>query len=227
MSDYDFLLAEDKALRQLLQGMTVQDQKADGDMVDRQVGVWFGQPDQELRAQIYPYVTIDLIDITKDAERETRGKVSPDYLTPPALDEGMGWEINTPIPVSLMYQITTYARHPRHDREIVAQLMYSKLPLRFGTLVVETGRTDEDGVPVKTYRRLDVVNVSKRDTTESAKRLFVNAVTINVSSEIAQGTLKELYKVTQINMDTLDVSLRGGEGRNARFTPVDSFTITE
>lgn len=227
MSDTSFLLAEDKALRLLLQGMTVSDQKADGDMVERQVGVWFGQPDQELRAQIYPYVTIDMIDVSRDPERETRGKVAPDYLTPASLPSDKGWEIDTPIPVSLTYQITTYARHPRHDREIVAQLLYTKLPFRFGNLTVDTGRVDENNVPVQTYRRLDVINVSKRDTTESAKRLFVNAVTVNVSSEIAQSTFTSLYKATQINMDILDLEYRGGVGRDARFTSVDPFTITE
>jgi hypothetical protein len=227
MADTNFLLAEDKALRQLLQGMTVTDQKADGTDTPRQVGVWFGQPDQELRQQAYPYVTIDMIDVIKDSERETRGLVAPDYLTPEGLVEGKGWEIHTPIPVIISYQITTYARHPRHDRELINQVVYSRLPFRFGTLTVETGRVDEDNVPVKTYRRLDVVNVSKRDVTESAKRLFVNAITVNVSSEIVQDTIAELYKVTQINMDTLDVTLQGGLGRNAQFTSVDPFTITE
>ena len=225
MADTDFLLAEDKALRLLLQGITVTDQKADGSDAPRQVGVWYGQPDQEIRAQIYPYITIDMIDVIKDSERETRGLVAPDYLTPAALPDGKGWEIHTPIPVNISYQLTTYARHPRHDREIITQLLYSKLPFRFGTLTVETGRVDADNVPVKTYRRLDVINVSKRDVTESAKRLFVNAITVTVSSEIAQDTITELYKVTQINMDTLDASLQGGIGRDAHFTSVEPFTI--
>jgi hypothetical protein len=226
MSDIDFLLAEDKALRTLLQGVTVSDQKADGSMTPRQVGVWFGQPDQELRSQSYPYITIDMIDINKDAERETRGLVAPDYMTPEALVEGMGWEVHTPIPVSISYQITTYARHPRHDRELITQLLYTKLPFRFGNLTVETGRVDADDVPVKTYRRLDVVNVSKRDVTESAKRLFVNAITVNVSSEISQDIINQLYKVTQINMDTLDATYYRANGRVEPFTSADPFTIT-
>ena len=43
-----FLLDEDEAIRDLLLGMTVTDQKAN---TTRNVGVWFGQPDQELRDQ--------------------------------------------------------------------------------------------------------------------------------------------------------------------------------
>lgn len=218
-SDLDFLLAEDKALRTLLQGMTVSDQKADGSMTPRQVGVWFGQPDQELRNQNYPYITIDMIDINKDGERETRGMVAPEYLTPDDLGINEGWEIHTPIPVSISYQITTYCRHPRHDRELITQILYSKLPFRFGTLTVDTGKVDENNVPVKTYRRLDVVNVAKRDVTESAKRLFVNAVTVNVSSEISQFTLNKLQQVTEIHMDTLDTTVQ----RNLGMVSVDSF----
>ena len=128
-----FLLSEDKALRILLQGMTVHDQQADGTDAPRQVGVWFGQPDQEVRGQSYPYVTIDMIDITKDASREMRGIVNPDYLKPDNL-EADTYEVDIPIPVNIDYQITTYSRHPRHDREIISQLLYSKMPLRMGNL---------------------------------------------------------------------------------------------
>jgi small subunit ribosomal protein S21 len=34
--------------------------------------VWFGQPDQELRDQAYPYITIDMIDIGEDVNRAMR-----------------------------------------------------------------------------------------------------------------------------------------------------------
>lgn len=226
MSDYGFLLAEDKALRQLLEGMTVQDQRADGDMVDRQVGIWYGQPDQEIRAQVYPYITINMIDVIKDSERETRGLIAPDYLSPDSISNNQGWEIHTPIPVSIDYQITVYARHPRHDRQIMSQLLHERLPFRFGTLTVETGNVDVDNIPVKTYRRLDVINVSKRDTTESAKRLFVNAITVRVSSEIVQSTLRTLYKVLEVRMDALNGE-DAGNPRDPSFIGIDPFTISD
>jgi hypothetical protein len=182
-----FLLSEDKSLREKLQGMTVQDQRATGDGKPRSVGVWFGQPDQEIRDQSYPYITIDMIDVQRDQSREMRGLVSPDYL------EGSGSDtiIDMPIPVTIDYQVTSYARHPRHDREIITQLLHTKFPIRFGYLELDDG----------TRRRLDVMDVSKRDVTEQAKRLFVNAITVRVSSEVVLGTLKTLEQVSAINLN--------------------------
>ena len=185
-----FLLSEDKALRLWLQELTVNDQKADGVDVPRQVGVWFGQPDQELRTQNYPYITIDMIDVQRDPAREMRGYVQTEYLAPEGIDpETSGWQIELPIPVSIDYQITTYARHPRHDRELLSQLLHQRLVFRFGQLNIEDG----------TNRRLEVMDVSKRDVTEQAKRLFVNAITVRVSSEIVQATIQELYKAQRVS----------------------------
>lgn len=191
-------LAEDEALRDLLKGMTVNDQRSTGEGVARPVGVWFGIPDQELRDQVYPYITIDMIDIAEARERAMRGKVAPEYLTP-TLSANKGWEIDMPIPINIDYQVTTYSRNPRHDRQILTQLLYSKLPFRFGTLQTN------DGI----VRRLDVLDVAKRDTIEQSKRLFMNAITVRVSSEIAQAAFKELYKVQEINLSGPSLSTRG------------------
>lgn len=186
-----FLLSEDRGLRERLQGITVTDQKAEGGEQSRQVGVWFGQPDQELRVQAYPYITIDMIDISIDSSREHRGKTNADYLKPEGLTENQDFEINIPIPVNIDYQVTTFARHPRHDREMLANLLDGKLALRFGIIELEDG----------TVRRLDVLGVAKRDMVEAGKRLFMNAITVRISSEIAQGTLKTLQKVQEVQFD--------------------------
>ena len=215
-----FLLAEDEALRNLLKGMTVTDQKADG---TRSVGVWFGQPDQEIRAQSYPYITIDMIDIAEDYQRAMRGRVKPVYVSNPSTIDGEtaydletnNWDINYPIPVSIDYQITTYARQPRHDREILAQLLYTKIPLRFG--VLETGPNTSAG----TTRRLDVLDVSKRDVTEQGKRLFVNAITVRVSSEIAPELYNKFYKVLELNVTGTTGSQTLGR---SQFTAIESYT---
>ena len=59
----------------------------------RKVGVWFGQPDQEIRAQSYPYITIDMVDISEDFSRAMRGKVKPAYLTnPTVIGESTAWD---------------------------------------------------------------------------------------------------------------------------------------
>lgn len=220
-----FLLDEDDALKNLLKGMVVTDQKsATENGPTRKVDVWFGQPDQELREQKYPYITIDMIDIAEDFSRAHRGKVKPVYYDDPGTGpdgsssydpETQSWHIDYPVPVNIDYQITTYSRQPRHDRQILAQLLYEKIPLRFA--VLNTGPNTEKG----TTRRLDVLDISKRDITESGKRLFVNAITVRVSSEIAPVTFNKMYKALQLDV----YGTTGSEviGRNP-FTPI-SFTL--
>ena len=216
-----FLFSEDKALREKMQGMLVYDQKATGDDVPRQVGVWFGQPDQEIRAQQYPYVTIDMIDISRDPAREMRGKTNAAYLESRLSAnfdaETQGWETDLPIPVNIDYQITTYARQPRHDRMLVAQLMAEKLPIRSGILELDDG----------TVRRLDVMDVAKRDITENQKRLFVNAVTVRVSSEVVQGALTEFQKTATVNITAPIGANAGGRFGDPTFIGVETITITE
>ena len=221
-----FLLSEDEAIRNLLKGLVVTDQKATGTDTPRNVGVWFGQPDQELTAQKYPYITIDMIDIAEDFARSMRGRVKPVYISNPATIDGtaefdpetQNWDINFPIPVNIDYQITTYARQPRHDRELLAQLLYTRLPLRFGTL--DTGANNATG----TTRRLDMLDVSKRDVTEQGKRLFVNAFTVRVSSEIAPETYNKMYKALQLNVTGPSGSGSQVIGRES-FAPI-SFNIS-
>lgn len=225
-----FLLSEDKALRERLQGMVVHDQKADGGETPRQVGVWFGQPDQELRTQSYPYITIDMIDINKDPQREMRGITNVDYLKPDWIDdETQDYQVSLPIPVNIDYQVTTYSRHPRHDREILAQILGGKfLPFRFGTLeVIEKSVTTGEVITNRTtMRRLDVLDVSKRDVTEQAKRLFVNAVTVRVSSEISQGDYRTLYKVLEIDIHNPTAERALGTPRAQYFNGIGEHTIT-
>ena len=211
MSLGPLFLSEDKALRELLKGITVLDQRANDEGTPRPVGVWFGMPDQEVRDQSYPYITIDMIDISEDRARAMRGFIDPEYLKPANLPANKGWEVSMPIPINIDYQITTYARQPRHDRQILSELLFTRLPLRFGYL------SPED----TTVRRLDVLDVSKRDTVEQAKRLFINAITVRVSSEMPLTQYKELYKVQEINLSGPQPTPRG------EFAGPGSFTISE
>jgi hypothetical protein len=217
-----FLLDEDEALRNLLKNMYVTDQKSTtNNVATRSVGVWFGQPDQEIRSQSYPYITIDMIDISEDIPRAMRGRVKPVYLPDPTGEydsETQNWDINWPIPVNIDYQITTYARQPRHDRELLSQLLYTKIPLRFA--VLNTGPNTIAG----TTRRLDVLDISKRDITEQGKRLFVNAITVRVSSEIAPETYNQVYKALQVNVTGTTGSQVLGR---SDYTAIDSFTVEQ
>ena len=221
-----FLLDEDEALRNLFKDMVVTDQKSvTEDGPQRKVGVWFGQPDQEIRNQSYPYITIDMIDIAEAFDRAHRGKVNPGYYEDPdSITTGVSWDtdlhgkdMDFPVPVNIDYQITTYARQPRHDRQILAQLLYTKIPLRFAVLNV--GPNTQFG----TTRRLDVLDISKRDITEQGKRLFVNAITVRVSSEIAPSTFNKLYKAQELNVTGTTGSQVIGRGQ---FTALEPITIT-
>lgn len=205
-------LTEDKGLRDLLKGMVVTDQKGNSEASTRPVGVWFGMPDQELREQNYPYMTIDMIDVNEDRARSHRGFADQSYLVPETLPTGMGGKIDYPVPINIDYQITTYARNPRHDRQILSDLLFTRLPLRFGTLVP----TDDN-----TIRRLDILDVAKRDTVEASKRLFINAITVRVSSEIPQTLYKELYKVQKAIITGPPLAIRGED-----YAGLETITIT-
>jgi len=204
-------IVEDEALKTLLKGMTVTDQRSNNEGVARPVGVWFGMPDQELRDQAYPYITIDMIDVMEDRQRAMRGQIDGyDYLKPANLPASKGYKVSYPIPINIDYQITTYARNPRHDRQILSDLLYTRLPLRFGALSTNDG----------TVRRLDVLDVAKRDTVEQAKRLFSNAITVRISSEMPLLQYRELYKVQKVITSGPTATPRG------RFVGVDTFTTT-
>lgn len=223
-----FLISEDEALRNKLLGITVTDQKANGDSQPREVGVWFGQPDQEIRAQNYPYITINLIDVERDPSREMRGITDDEYLKPANFNNAKGFGIDIPIPVNLDYQITTFSRHPRHDRMVLGQLLSVKLPIRAGVLEVLEATKTAGGNTTNTFtaRRLDVLSVAKRDATEQAKRLFMNVITVRVSSEIAPTTYNTLSKVTSVKIDQLTTLNAGGRRRAPRFESIGPDTIT-
>lgn len=201
-----FILSEELALRNWLIGLKVHDQKSDSTNQGRPVRVYFGQPDQEITDQLYPYMVIDMIDIQRDIPREMRGMVKPEYLEPPTEmiqpDDSVipydpelhDWKIHLPIPVAIDYQITTFSRQPKHDRSLLSQLLSTKLPFRFGQLSLDDG----------TIRRLEVMDVSKRDVTEQSKRLFVNVFTIRISSEIVEAQIESLYKAQVIDITTLE-----------------------
>jgi hypothetical protein len=177
-----FILNEDKAIKALLSGIVV----SDGGNEARPVGVWFGQPDTQIRQQSFPYITIDLVGVSEALERVHTG-FGPLSYTPEGVDPEFDFETYKPIAVNLDYQITTYSRQPRHDRQIMASLFGpSRLPLRFGLLAIP-----EDN----TVRRLDMIGFSKRDTTEGDKRLFSNVYMVQVSSEILREDLVQMYKV--------------------------------
>lgn len=183
-----FILNEDKALRDWLTDIYVSDDKN----ANRKVGVWFGQPDVEVTNQSYPYITIDLIDAREATERAHRGIIDlwyvPDGADAPEV--GKGYVTDYPIAYNLDYQITTYARQPRHDRAIMRALLQDKFGGRMHTLYIP-----EDD----TQRSMFLISSQKRDSTEDKRRLFSNAYTVRVFSELLPADIQKLSQVSTIN----------------------------
>jgi hypothetical protein len=188
-----FILDEDKALRDLMKGITV----SDHENPSRSVEAWFGHPDQELREQKYPYITVDLVEIQEGLDRVHRGDLyfdndPPEWWGYPELSNPeFKWLTEMPTPVDLYYQVATWARNPRHDREILRSLiMGGRTSLRAGVLQTSDGF----------YRRVDFLGHVKRDREESGKRLFNNVFRLRVSSEVPFGVVQEFQRVESVHI---------------------------
>ena len=180
-----FIVAEDLALKSLLQGMVVGDEKT----AERPVKVWFGYPDVEVRAQEFPFITIDLIDVVPASDRQTSGKMSdPDYRGTVAPEAGITYVFDIPVAYDLVYQVTTYARNPRHDRALLYQ-MFNKFPSKFGKLGVPNQIGTEIG-----YRSMFVDGFVKRDAVDGEtgnRRTLRNVYTVRVVSEMTPAVAGE------------------------------------
>jgi hypothetical protein len=177
MSD-PFILAEDRAIKELISGLTVSDEKSP----TRQVQVWYGYPDVESRDQTYPFITIDLVDVSPANDRQHYGYISDsDYrgtVTPIA---GQDYVYQVPVAYDLMYQLTTYSRHPRHDRSLIFQLL-NKFPSKYSYLLVP----NQLGTDF-TSRTVFFDGFVKRDMIETDsgnRRVLRNVFTLRVASEM-------------------------------------------
>jgi len=213
-----FLLDEDRALRDRMKGIVVSDHANS----ERNVEAWFGHPDLELREQKYPYITVDLLEIQEGSDRVHRGDL---YLQPGPPPHGVPewwgfgeippnhvWLGEMTTPVDLIYQVGTWARNPRHDRQILrACLTQGKTNLRGGVIATADGYT----------RRLDFLGHIKRDREEGGKRLFNNIFRLRMSSEVPYGALQSYRTVDEVHI---------GVRTNAedwRGNVLDSVVITE
>jgi hypothetical protein len=209
-----FLLDEDRALRDLMKGIVV----SDNENQTRNVEAWFGHPDQELREQKYPYITVDLIEITEGLDRVHRGDLwldnDPlDWWGYPELPENHKWRTEMTTPVDLHYQIGTWSRNPRHDREILRScILGGRTSLRAG--VVRTA----DGY----IRRLDYLGHTKRDREEGGKRLFNNIFRMRMSSEVPFGVVENFRQTESVH---INIRTRADEWRGEE--ALDSVVVTE
>jgi hypothetical protein len=200
---YPFVLAEDSALKTHLNGITVSDDKSNS----RPVKVWYGFPDVEVRDQSFPYITIDLIDILPANERQTYGFITDtDNLGTVTPDANYVYTNQIPVAYDLIYQITSFSRHPRHDRSIIYQLM-TKFPSKYSRLKVYT----PDGTGF-TIRSMFVDGFVKRDTVEGEtgnRRLLRNVYTVRVVSQmtpdVANAVATKRVSTVQVNNTTSSI----------------------
>ena len=145
-----FLLAEDAALKNRFAGMTVPDAKhPEG----APVLVHFRYPDSAGVTELkMPAVLIDMIGLMRAPDRESRADKPEMFYFPSEqataladFTQQAAITNDLPIPVDIIYQISTVCRSPQQSRYITGQLMGSRLPIRDGWCWVP-----EDG----TWRRL-------------------------------------------------------------------------
>lgn len=211
-----WLLDEDRALRDLMKGIVV----SDGADSERNVEAWFGHPDLELREQKYPYITVDLLEINEGLDRVHRGNLYFDNdppawwgKTPLGPGSQFRWVGEMTTPVDLIYQVGTWARNPRHDRQILTQCITGgRTPLRAGMV-----RTADGFV-----RRLDFLGHTKRDREEGGKRLFNNIFRMRMSSEVPFSEIERYQRVSavRINLRTVAEEFRGDN-------IIETITVTE
>lgn len=168
----DFLFAEDEALKNYLKGMTVSDDKN----AHRDVGVWFAMPDMEVRDQRFPFFVLELIGINEARDREVRGLLSmtndPGATT--AYASGTTRWAEEPVPYNLLYQAAAYSRHPRHNRQIIRQMLTNRVPGRLvGLPIVGDG----------SKRHMELLSWASRDVVENGRKLWQTVFTIQVTSE--------------------------------------------
>ena len=190
-----FILAEDAALKSYLSGLTVSDEKSN----PRSVGVWFGYPDVEIRSQNFPFITIELMDIRQSFERAHSGYYyDSDNQGTVVTSTNSLYGYEYPVPYDLVYQITSYSRHPRHDRALAFQLM-NKFPGFRGFLPVP----NEIGTSTA-YRHMFLGDFTKLDRAEGEngnKRLLRNIYTVTVMSEMSptQASAVNITQFVSIN----------------------------
>ena len=198
-----FIVAEDLALKTHLAGVTVSDEKS----ASRPVKVWFGYPDVEVRSQEFPFITVDLVDIVPANDRQHQGRFTDnDYRGTIAPVTGIVYSYETPVAYDLIYQVTSYTRHPRHDRAVLYQLM-NKFPSKYGKLAVPNELGTQTG-----YRSMFLDGFVKRDAVEGEtgnRRLLRNVWTLRVISEmtpaVASAVSAKIVLTVELNTTTTNI----------------------
>lgn len=219
MTNPGFLLAEDAAIKNRFSGLTVADDRNGS----RPVQVFFRYPDGETE-RLYPFITIEMIDMTHALERQhsevtlyasTSSSASAQFTGPNAMDywpsehhdftqyAGAGYSgarANEFVPIDLLYQVSTFTRSALHDRQLTAQIMRFRTPLRWGSITIP-----EDD----TVRRFDLLDWTTADLLDPEagyrKRIFRKVYTLRMSAELPSTDLLLLKRASSVSSTIYDM----------------------
>lgn len=206
-----FLLAEDAAVKARFSTITVSDDRNG----TRPVSVFFRYPDGETEKH-YPFITVELIDLVHDRSRQlseteyyyygdnSSASVNntidyyPSEMTTSDLNDLIGSpnslvKIDSFVPVTLIYQISTYTRSALHDRQLTSKILRRVAPFRRGFIEVP-----EDG----TIRRFDLMGWTSADLLDQEagyrKRIFRKVYTLQMNAEIPTSDAQAVKQVTTV-----------------------------
>lgn len=210
-----FLLAEEAALKQYLSGRQAPSGR-NGDLKD--VPVYFRWPDSTRRIT-YPYITIDLLNISPAYGRWTSlfneadtpaefiddstgavryGQYYPSESYDVATDPEKTYYIERFLPYNLMFQISVWSRSIQVDRYLQGRFMVDIFPPRSFFIGVEADHV---------WRRcelLEWVSADSLETTEADKRILRKIYTIVLETEIPTSKVLEVGKIRKIHVDIYD-----------------------
>ncbi len=211
MTHPGFLLAEDAAIKARFSNISVSDDKNP----QRVAKVFFRYPEGETEKE-YPFITIEHVGLSHNRSLQhseqsyyyangiSGASLSPvyiDYFPSELNSTGMAAELggndylrtDSFVPVTLIYQISTYARSALHDRQLTSKILRRVAPFRRGFIEVP-----EDG----TIRRFDLISWVNSDLLDGEagyrKRIFRKVYTLHMSAEIPASDLVQVKQVTSV-----------------------------
>ena len=195
-----FVLAEDAALKRKLEGLKVSWPR------ETDVDVWFRWPNKEIREIEWPFIVIDLVDITKADHREHQGGPVPLTYAPYGYNPTEGGPEDNwvpmaedwPTPYDLVYTVTVATKDPRHERQLLGQFLgrLDLVPHRWGFLEIP-----EDG----SVRRLETVGVDTLTRRNSANDIeHLRVYTVRVESELFTGWVEDVLRPGILRMSLKD-----------------------
>lgn len=197
-----FILAEDQALHQYLSKMTVPERP--GSDKTTEVGVWFRFPEGERNIK-YPFITIDLIDVSPAYELWTSDHISTAPYQPsvsptlPTADPGMNLDVRNYLAFKLTYQVSVHCRSALHDRYLMSRFYTDVFPPRPFWMGVDADST---------WRRTELIDSVQSDlmeTTESGnKRIFRKVYTVSVLAEVPQDAIRQVWQVLRVYTPIVD-----------------------